>query len=130
MTLLQEIKFDECGLVPAIAQDEKSGQVLMMAYMNEEAVKKTVETGKAHYYSRSRKKLWMKGESSGHVQAVSELLIDCDGDTLLLKVAQQVAACHTGHFSCFYRRVEGGELIEILSKTFNEDEVYGKKDGK
>ena len=128
MTLLKEIKFDAHGLVPAIAQDEKSNEVLMMAYMNEEAVKMTVETGKAHYYSRSRKKLWMKGESSGHVQEVSELLIDCDGDTLLLKVAQKVAACHTGHYSCFFRRAEGDAFGEIQEKTFNEDEVYGKGD--
>ena len=88
----------------------------------------TVETGKAHYYSRSRKKLWMKGESSGHIQEVSELLIDCDGDTLLLKVAQEVAACHTGHYSCFFRRAEKGEFKEVSGKTFNEDEVYGKGD--
>lgn len=127
MKVLDEVKFDERGLVPAIAQDSETGEVLMMAYMNREALRKTIETGKAHYYSRSRNRLWLKGESSGHVQKVSDIRIDCDCDTILLKVEQKVAACHTGHFSCFYRKVEGGRFVEIAEKIFNEDTVYGKQ---
>lgn len=96
-------KLDENGLIPCIAQDYKTGEILMMAYMNEESFKKTLETGHMVYYSRSRKKLWMKGEESGHLQYVKELLIDCDCDTLLAKIAQVGAACHTGNHTCFYR---------------------------
>lgn len=129
MTLANKIKFDEKGLVPAITQDFKSGRVLMMAYMNREAFEKTVETGKTHYYSRSRRKLWLKGESSGHVQTVKEIFLDCDGDTILIKVDQEKAACHTGHYSCFYRKVAGDSFIEASEKIFDEGEVYGKKSG-
>ncbi len=94
------------GLVPAIAQDYKTGEVLMLAYMNKESFLKTIETGKVHYWSRSRKKLWLKGEESGHFQIVKELYIDCDEDTVLIKVEQiGETACHTGHRSCFYRRL-------------------------
>lgn len=100
-----ELKFNEQGLIPAIAQDYKTGQVLMLAYMNEEAVNKTLETGKAHYYSRSRRKQWLKGETSGHFQYVKEIFYDCDCDTLLLKIEQVGAACHTGNYSCFYRKL-------------------------
>lgn len=99
------IRFDAHGLIPAIVQDGANGQVLMHAYMNAEALALTRETGLAHYYSRSRKRLWRKGEESGHVQRVREILYDCDGDTLLLKVDQVVAACHTGNRSCFFRRL-------------------------
>lgn len=126
MPLLDMIKFDKNGLVPAIAQDVESGAVLMMAYMNREALEKTLKTGFAHYYSRSRNKLWRKGESSGHAQKVRELLVDCDADTILMKVEQKVAACHTGHFSCFYRKAEGNDIIEIPDKRFDEEKVYGK----
>ena len=98
------------GLVPAVVQDADSGQVLMLAYMNEESLKKTQETGLATYWSRSRQELWTKGETSGHYQHVREILIDCDADTLLLKVKQDGAACHTGHYSCFYRTLEGEEI--------------------
>ncbi|HZK87167.1 MAG TPA: phosphoribosyl-AMP cyclohydrolase, partial [Syntrophomonas sp.] len=97
------IKFDAQGLVPAIIQDVQSGQVLMMAYMNTESLDKTIASGQTWFYSRSRQSLWMKGESSGHVQKVREILYDCDADTLLIKVKQTGAACHTGHYSCFYR---------------------------
>ena len=125
MNIVDNVKFDKKGLVPAIAQDYKTGEVLMMAYMNKEALKKTLEMGKAHYYSRSRGKLWLKGESSGHVQDVKEVFIDCDGDTLLIKVEQSVAACHTGHYSCFYRKSVDDGIVEISEKTFDEGKVYG-----
>ncbi len=100
---ISAVKFDERGLVPAIVQEE-SGQVLMLAYMNEESLKKTIETGYTHFYSRSRKKLWKKGETSGNVQQVTEISHDCDGDTLLVKVHQTGVACHTGSYSCFAGR--------------------------
>ncbi|HHV97175.1 MAG TPA: phosphoribosyl-AMP cyclohydrolase [Clostridiaceae bacterium] len=99
------LKFNNDGLIPVIAQDVDTNEVLMLAYMNQEAFKKTLETGIAHYWSRSRKKLWMKGETSGHIQRVESIRIDCDNDALLLKVKQEGAACHTGNFSCFYREI-------------------------
>ncbi len=121
-----EIKYDSQGLVPAIIQDYESGEVLMMAYMDVTALKKTIETGFTHFWSRSRKKYWKKGETSGHVQEVKEVLIDCDADTLLIKVIQHgPGACHTGHRSCFYRNIEGAE---ISKKVFSEEEVYGRKE--
>lgn len=98
-----ELKFDEKGLIPAIVQEESTNEVLMLAYMNKEAFEKTVETKKAHYFSRSRKKLWIKGETSGHFQYVKKIKYDCDCDTVLLIVEQVGAACHTGNHSCFYR---------------------------
>ncbi len=106
MKIINEIKFDDKGLVPAIAQDYKTGEVLMMAYMDREAVEKTLSSGKAHYFSRSRNKLWLKGETSGHFQHVKGVYYDCDVDTILLKVEQVGAACHTGERSCFYREIE------------------------
>lgn len=102
---LEDIKFDERGLVPVVVQDASSKEVLMVAYANEEALLKTLETGYAHYYSRSRKKLWMKGESSGNTQKVKEILYDCDGDTLLYMVDQKGPACHTGNRTCFFRKI-------------------------
>ena len=99
------------GLVPCIVQDAENGQVLMLGYMNEESLKKTVETGLASYWSRSRNELWTKGETSGHYQHVTDIFVDCDEDTILLKVKQDGAACHTGHRSCFYRNLEG-EVID------------------
>ena len=113
MSLLDSIKFNEAGLVPAIAQDAATGRVLMLAWMNEEAVQQTLATGFAHYYSRSRKKQWKKGESSGHVQRVQGIFLDCDGDTLLLKIAQTGPACHTNRESCFYKQMESGEWTTI-----------------
>ncbi|RMH32743.1 MAG: phosphoribosyl-AMP cyclohydrolase, partial [Gammaproteobacteria bacterium] len=101
------------GLVPAIAQDASSGRVLMMAWMNREAVEQTLATGFAHYYSRSRQKQWKKGESSGHVQKVVAMYLDCDGDTLLLKIEQTGPACHTNRPSCFYRQQKDGEWVVI-----------------
>jgi len=113
MSLLTKITFNDAGLVPAIAQDAKSGRVLMMAWMNEEAVQQTVTTGFAHYYSRSRQKQWMKGESSGHVQKVLDIYLDCDGDTILLKIEQTGPACHTNRPSCFYKQQQGDHWITI-----------------
>lgn len=103
--LLKQIKYDEKGLVPVVVQDYKTNEVLMLAYMNEESLLKTIETKLATYWSRSRQKLWLKGETSGHYQHVKSISIDCDEDTLLIKVEQVEAACHTGNYSCFYRRV-------------------------
>ena len=114
------------GLVPAIVQDCQSGEVLMLAYMNEQSWEKTIETGKATYWSRSRNALWVKGESSGNVQLVKEILIDCDDDTILLKVDQQGgAACHTGYRSCFFRRLmPGGGMETVGEKIFDPEDVY------
>ena len=108
--MIENVKFDEHGLVPAIAQDVRTGAVLMLAYMNEESLKLTLETGYATYYSRSRQKLWKKGEESGHVQKVRAIRYDCDGDTLLLQVEQTGPACHTGAYTCFHHTLS--ELIE------------------
>ncbi len=123
---LSVVRFDERGLVPAIAQDAFTGGVLMLAYMNEESLRLTLETGYATYFSRSRQRLWKKGESSGHTQKVRELLYDCDGDTLLLKVEQSGPACHTGHTSCFYRSLKSlsgernsGEGAAILQRVYD-----------
>ncbi|MBR4163136.1 MAG: phosphoribosyl-AMP cyclohydrolase [Solobacterium sp.] len=99
------------GLLPCIVQDAQTNQVLMLAYMNEESLQKTIETKLATYYSRSRKALWVKGETSGHYQHVKEILVDCDEDTILIKVDQEGAACHTGKYSCFYRNIEGDEIL-------------------
>lgn len=118
--LLENLKLDK-GLIVAIAQDYKTGEVLMCAYMNPEAVKKTLETGIVHYWSRSRGKLWKKGESSGHLQKVKEILVDCDADALLLKIEQIGGACHTGYRSCFYRRADGEIVGE---KVFEPEKVY------
>ncbi|NDY42974.1 phosphoribosyl-AMP cyclohydrolase [Dissulfurirhabdus thermomarina] len=114
------------GLLPAIAQDAATGEVLMLAYMNREAWTKTLETGKVHYWSRSRNRLWLKGETSGHVQMLREARLDCDGDTLLLKVEQLGgAACHTGRRSCFHRRVTPEGLVTEGEPVFDPREVYG-----
>ncbi|MCF6290747.1 MAG: phosphoribosyl-AMP cyclohydrolase [Desulfobacterales bacterium] len=115
------------GLLPAIVQDHRSNQVLMLAYINEEAWHRTLETGKAHYWSRSRNKLWLKGETSGHIQLIREILVDCDQDTVIYRVEQLGgAACHTGHRSCFFRRVEGDGLKETDGLVFDPREVYSK----
>jgi phosphoribosyl-AMP cyclohydrolase len=115
------------GLVPAIVQDYKTGEVLMLAFMNLEAWEATLSTGKATYFSRSRQKLWVKGETSGNLQIVKEILVDCDEDTVLLKVEQRGgAACHTGYRSCFYRKIENGTLSNIGKLIFDPQEVYSK----
>ena len=114
------------GLVPAIAQDAETGEVLMMAFMNPEAWERTLDTRIAHYWSRSRNKLWKKGESSGNLQEVQEIRVDCDGDCVLLRVRQVGgAACHTGYRSCFYRRVEGDGLVVDGEKLFDPAQKYG-----
>ena len=115
------------GLIPVIAQDHETGDVLMLAYMNREAWLQTVKTGKATYWSRSRRALWVKGETSGNVQTVKEVLVDCDLDALVLKVEQQGgAACHMGYPSCFYRKVSGGEMKIIGERVFDPEKVYRK----
>jgi phosphoribosyl-AMP cyclohydrolase len=115
------------GLIPAIAQDWQSGEVLMLAYMNRESFEETLRTGHACYYSRSRSKLWRKGEESGNVQLVKEIRIDCDADTIVLKIDQVGgAACHTGHRSCFYRKIVDGKPVEEGTRVFDPKEVYKK----
>lgn len=125
---LSQVKFNDQGLVPVIAQDAKNGEVLMMAWMNRETLKKTVESGLMHYWSRSRQKVWLKGETSGHTQKVKEIRFDCDGDTLLMKIEQKGGACHEGYRSCFFRVVrDGGKRIEISGeKLFSPEETYKK----
>ena len=117
------IKFDDKGLIPAIVQDEK-GKVLMLGYMNDESLKKTIETRKVHFWSRSRKKLWLKGESSGHFQNVKNVYLDCDGDAVLVVVDQIKASCHEGYYSCFWRKLKNGEWEISEEKIFNPQEVY------
>jgi len=113
------------GLIPAIVQDAETKEVLMMAYMNSESWKATLQTGKATYWSRSRQKLWLKGEESGHFQLIKDIFIDCDNDTILLQVNQLgEAACHTGYKSCFYRKLSGEDFVIIGEKIFNPKEVY------
>ena len=115
------------GLLPAIVQDHQTGEVLMLAYINEESWQKTLETGKAHYWSRSRNQLWLKGESSGHVQIVKEILVDCDQDTVVFKVEQLGgAACHKGYASCFFRNVVDDSFEITGDKVFDPQEVYKK----
>mgnify|MGYP001569931889 CR=1 FL=1 len=117
------------GLVPAVVQDYKTDEVLMLAFINEEAWQKTLETGKAHYYTRTRQKIWLKGETSGHFQLIKEILVDCDEDTVVFKVEQiGGAACHTGHNSCFYRKVEVDELVVVKEMVFDPQQVYGKQE--
>jgi phosphoribosyl-AMP cyclohydrolase len=115
------------GLVTAIAQDHETGEILMLAHMNEESFRQTLEAGEAVYWSRSRQELWRKGESSGKTQAVKSLQIDCDGDAVLLRVEQRGgAACHTGKRSCFFRRLENGQWIDVGEQVFDPEEVYGR----
>ena len=118
--MLEAIRFNEAGLVPAIAQEADTGRVLMLAWMNAESIERTIDTGFAHYYSRSRGRQWRKGETSGHTQRVRSIDLDCDGDTLLLTVEQSGPACHTNRPSCFYRRLENGRW------RITEDPVDGE----
>jgi phosphoribosyl-AMP cyclohydrolase len=126
--LFDELAFNEAGLIPAIAQDEKTGEVLMMAWMNRDAIEETLATGQVCYYSRSRQKLWRKGETSGQVQKLAALRIDCDGDAILLLVAQTGVACHTGRRSCFFRAVRDGGLAEIAAPETDPKTLYGISD--
>jgi len=116
----------EGGLLPVVVQDIKTNQILMLAFSNEEAIRKTLETGYAYFYSRSRKMLWKKGETSGHVQEVEQVITDCDSDSLLLKVKQKGAACHKGYYTCFYNEFDQGDLKIISKKVFDPKEVYKK----
>jgi len=117
---------NETTLLPAIAQDAKSGQVLMLAYMNAESFSETVKCGVAVYFSRSRQKLWRKGESSGHTQKVKQILVDCDADTILLKVEQAGVACHEGYDTCFFREVDGDEVKIVANRVLDPKEIYKK----
>jgi phosphoribosyl-AMP cyclohydrolase len=123
--VLAVICFDAQGLVPAIAQQHDTGEVLMLAWMNRDAVIETLATGRVCYFSRGRGRLWRKGETSGQVQHLRELRVDCDGDTLLLLVEQQGVACHTGRRSCFFRAVRDGALVEIAAPLVSPEELYG-----
>jgi phosphoribosyl-AMP cyclohydrolase len=129
MTFYDKLKFDANGLVPAIIQEQATGRVLMMAWMNRASLEKTIATGKTHFWSRSRQKFWMKGESSGHTQSVKDIAFDCDGDTLLIQVAQIGAACHEGYQSCFFRSVQAdGESFKITEAQLETPEqMYGKQ---
>jgi phosphoribosyl-AMP cyclohydrolase len=125
---LDDLKYDVNGLIPAIVQDADTGEVLMMAYMNKNSLEDSIRTGKTHFWSRSRQKYWMKGESSGHTQDIQAIYIDCDKDTVLIKAKQHGAACHEGYKSCFYRQYEGQEQWRVIAdKLFDPNEVYGKK---
>ncbi|HQI75669.1 MAG TPA: phosphoribosyl-AMP cyclohydrolase [Candidatus Latescibacteria bacterium] len=125
--MLDQVKFDDRGLVTAIAQDADNGEILMLAYMNRESLDATLRTGIMTYWSRSRGKLWVKGETSGHTQQVVEMRIDCDGDALLFKVRQKGGACHTGFRSCFYRKLTPDGLVEDGDRVFQAQAVYGTK---
>ena len=125
---LDEVKFDARGLVPVVAQDAETGRVLMLAWANAQALEETVRTARGVYFSRSRGKLWRKGEESGNVQHVVEVRLDCDGDAVIYRVEQKGgAACHTGHRSCFYRKLENGTLIELNQPLFDPEKVYRKQ---
>jgi len=127
MSFLDELKFDDNGLIPALAVDAASGEVLMVAYMNRESLQATVETGHATYWSRSRQKFWVKGESSGHLQKVQWLRADCDKDTLLVGIEQIGVACHTGRRSCFFYELRDGQWVETGEPEVDPEQVYGKK---
>ncbi|MDD1774692.1 MAG: phosphoribosyl-AMP cyclohydrolase [Methanobacterium sp.] len=116
-------------LIIAVAQDFETSEVLMVAFMNQQAFQETLKTGKAHYWSTSRNQLWLKGESSGHLQMVEQILTDCDKDAVILKIRQEGAACHEGYYSCFYREIResDGELLLIKEKLFQPENVYGEK---
>lgn len=123
--VLAELRFDDAGLVAAVAQDADDGEVLMMAWMNADAVRETLETGRVCYWSRSRRSLWRKGETSGQVQALVEFRIDCDGDAVLVRIRQEGVACHTGRRSCFYRTARDGALEERLPVVVPPERLYG-----
>jgi phosphoribosyl-AMP cyclohydrolase len=122
------LKYDEKGLIPAVIQDAETGEVLMVAYMNETSLAKTIETGKTHFWSRSRQKYWMKGESSGHTQEVQGVYTDCDADTVLIKVKQHGVACHEGYRSCFFRQLTPQNDWKVIAQQeVDPEKVYGKK---
>ncbi len=123
---LDEIKWSDDGLLPVIAQESVSGDILMFAWMNRESLEMTAKIGEAVYWSRSRGKLWHKGESSGHTQKVVDMRLDCDNDVLLIKVEQQGMACHTGRHSCFYQQLQDDQWVAVDPVIKNPDEIYGK----
>jgi phosphoribosyl-AMP cyclohydrolase len=129
MSFYAQLKFDAHGLIPAIVQDFANGRVLMMAWMNHASLEKTIATGKTHFWSRSRQKFWMKGETSGHTQTVKDIAFDCDGDVLLIQVEQIGAACHEGYRSCFFRSIQGqGDAFRVTEPQLETPEqIYGKK---
>ena len=126
MEILNQLKTDQTGLIPAIIQDDENKEVLMVGYMNREAVRKTLESGRVCFWSRSREEYWIKGETSGHTQTVRTVAFDCDGDALLIKVEQKGGACHTGYRSCFFREVspDGNSARIVGEKVFDPDAVY------
>jgi phosphoribosyl-AMP cyclohydrolase len=122
---LRGLKYDADGLIPAVIVDARTRQVLMMAYMDETSLRETIRTGRTHFWSRSRRKQWIKGESSGHVQDVQGIYADCDADTILIEVVQHGAACHEGYYSCFYRKLTAdGDWQVVGEKVFDPKEVY------
>ena len=128
---LSQLKWSPDGLVPAIVQDAESGDVLMMAWMDEPALRRTLETGQTHFYSRSRRMAWHKGGTSGHIQEVTSIYVDCDADVLLLKVRQVGGACHEGYRSCFFRKVGADGTLEVVDRpVFETEAVYGSKPAK
>jgi phosphoribosyl-AMP cyclohydrolase len=129
MSFYDKLKFNGDGLIPAIVQEKSTGRVLMMAWMNRASLESTIATGKTHFWSRSRQKFWMKGESSGHTQVVRDIAFDCDGDTLLIQVEQTGAACHEGYQSCFFRSIQdGGKQFQVTEPRLQTPEqIYGKK---
>ena len=127
MSWLDDIKWDKDGLVPAIAQETGTGKILMMAWMNKESLELSVNEGRAIYWSRSRSKLWRKGEESGHVQTIKDIRLDCDNDVVLLEVEQLGGiACHTGRHNCFYKQLQDKQWVEVESVIKNPDEIYSK----
>ena len=127
MSFYDGLKFNADGLIPAIIQEQATGRVLMMAWMNRASLEKTIETGKTHFWSRSRQKFWMKGETSGHTQTVKDVAFDCDGDTLLIQVEQIGAACHEGYKSCFFRSIRDGEVKTTERQLETPEKIYGRK---
>ena len=126
MSWIEKLKFDEKGLIPAVIQDYKNNEVLMVAYMNKAALEKTLAKGKTHFYSRSRGKLWLKGDTSGFYQTVKMIYVDCDMDCLLVKVWQEAGACHAGYRSCFYREDKKGTIEIVAEKGFDQEKAYKK----
>ncbi|MDW8107994.1 MAG: phosphoribosyl-AMP cyclohydrolase [Armatimonadota bacterium] len=124
MHWVDSLRYDASGLIPAVIQDAENGQVLMVAYMNRESLLRTVQTGLCTYWSRSRQQFWVKGETSGHLQRVRRIYVDCDADTLLIQVEQVGVACHTGHRSCFYREAQGDSLVEVEPVVIPPEQVY------
>mgnify|MGYP000269628061 CR=1 FL=1 len=126
---IDDLKYDANGLIPAIVQDADTGEVLMMAYMNRSSLEKTINTGKTHFWSRSRQKYWMKGETSGHIQEIQAIYIDCDADTILIKARQKGVACHKGYTSCFFRRYNcaAGEWEICADRQVDPEDVYGDR---